>query len=79
MRRIFCLTLLLTLGMVYNAAGDQTVTGRLIRLEGNALTLIDLRSKNGTLVNKVKLTPNASQHLRDGDEIIFGDQKFTLE
>jgi hypothetical protein len=54
-------------------------THALIRLEGNALTLIDLRSKNGTLVNRVKLTPNAGQHLRDGDEIMFGDQKFTLE
>lgn len=54
-------------------------THALIRLEGNALTLIDLRSKNGTLVNKVKLAPNSGQHLRDGDEIMFGDQKFTLE
>ena len=54
-------------------------THALIRLEGNALTLIDLRSKNGTYVNKVHLAPNAGQSLRDGDEIMFGDQKFLLE
>lgn len=54
-------------------------THALIRLEGNALTLIDLSSKNGTYVNKVQLVPNTGQHLRDGDEIMFGDQKFVLE
>lgn len=54
-------------------------THALIRLEGNALTLIDLRSKNGTYVNKVPLDPNSGQSLRDGDEIMFGDQKFLLE
>lgn len=54
-------------------------THALIRLEGNALTLIDLRSKNGTFINKVQLAPNAGQNLRDGDEIMFGDQKFTLQ
>jgi hypothetical protein len=54
-------------------------THALIRLEGNALTLIDLRSKNGTFVNKVQLIPNTGQSLRDGDEIMFGDQVFTLE
>jgi hypothetical protein len=54
-------------------------THALIRLEGNALTLIDLRSKNGTYVNKVQLAPNAGKSLRDGDEIKFGDQIFILE
>lgn len=54
-------------------------THALIRLEGNALTLIDLRSKNGTFINKAQLAPNTGQSLRDGDEIMFGDQKFTLE
>lgn len=54
-------------------------THALLRLEGNALTLIDLRSKNGTFVNKDQLAPNTGQSLRDGDEIMFGDQKFTLE
>lgn len=54
-------------------------THALIRLEGSALTLIDLRSKNGTFVNKVQIVPNTGQHLRDGDEIMFGDEKFMLE
>jgi hypothetical protein len=54
-------------------------THALIRLEGNALTLIDLRSKNGTFVNNTQLAPNASRNLREGDMLRFGDQKFTLE
>ena len=54
-------------------------THALIRLEGNALTLIDLRSKNGTFINQAQLEPNTGQSLRDGDEITFGDQKFILE
>ncbi len=54
-------------------------THALIRLESNALTLIDLRSKNGTFINKVRMIPNTGQNLRDGDEIMFGDQRFILE
>jgi len=54
-------------------------THALLRLEGNALTLIDLRSKNGTFVNEIQLTSNSPQHLRDGDKLRFGDQKFVLE
>ncbi|TFG49762.1 MAG: FHA domain-containing protein [Anaerolineales bacterium] len=54
-------------------------THALIRLEGNALTLIDLRSKNGTFINNVQITPNSPQHLREGDEVRFGDQKFVLK
>jgi hypothetical protein len=54
-------------------------THALIRLEGYALTLIDLRSKNGTFINQIRMEPNAGQHLRDGDVIMFGDQKYTLE
>ncbi len=54
-------------------------THALIRLEGNALTLIDLRSKNGTFVNDIQLSPNTGQHLRAGDKVRFGDQKFILE
>ncbi len=54
-------------------------THALIKLEGNALTLIDLRSKNGSFVNGVQLNPHVAQHLRMGDELRFGDQKFILE
>jgi len=54
-------------------------THALIRLEGNVLTLIDLRSKNGTYVNQTKLMPNTAHYLRAEDQIRFGDQIFTLE
>ena len=54
-------------------------THALIRLEGNVLTLIDLRSKNGTFVNQTQLTPNTAHYLRAGDQIRFGDQAFILE
>lgn len=54
-------------------------THALIRLEGNALTLLDLRSKNGTFINDQQLEPNTAVRLRAGDEIRFGDVKFSLE
>jgi cell division ATPase FtsA len=54
-------------------------THALIRLEGNALTLIDLKSKNGTFINDSQVPPNTPQQLVDGDQIRFGDQKFTVE
>lgn len=54
-------------------------THALIRLEGNTLTLIDLRSKNGTFINNEQMTPNEAERLRAGDRIRFGDQKFTLD
>ena len=54
-------------------------THALIRLESNALTLIDLRSKNGTFINNSQVPPSTPQQLEDGDQIRFGDQKFTVE
>lgn len=54
-------------------------THALIRLEGNALTLIDLRSKNGTFINNSQVPPSTPQQLADGDQIRFGDQIFTVE
>ncbi len=54
-------------------------THALIRLEGNALTLIDLRSKNGTFINDFQVPPSTPQQLADGDQIRFGDQIFTVE
>ena len=54
-------------------------THALIRLEGKSLTLLDLNSKNGTVVNNTELTANIPQLLREGDEVRFGDQQFTLE
>lgn len=54
-------------------------THALIRLEGNVLTLIDLRSKNGTLINNSQVPPSIPQQLAVGDKIQFGDQIFTVE
>lgn len=54
-------------------------THALIRLEGKSLTLLDLNSKNGTVVNDTELSANTPQLLREGDEIRFGDQQFTIE
>ena len=54
-------------------------THALIRLEGNMLTLTDLRSKNGTFINNQQVVPNSAERLRSGDEIRFGDQKYILE
>jgi len=54
-------------------------THALIRLEANALTLIDLRSKNGTFINNSQVPPSTPQQLEDGDQVRFGDQKFTVE
>jgi len=54
-------------------------THALIRLEANALTLIDLRSKNGTFINNSQVPPSKPQQLEDGDQILFGDQKYTVE
>jgi hypothetical protein len=54
-------------------------THALIRLEGNVLTLIDLRSKNGTFVNQSQLEAHTPHYLRAGDKVRFGDQKFILE
>ena len=54
-------------------------THALIRFEGNVLTLIDLKSRNGTYVNQTKLEPNSAHYLRAGDQLRFGDQIFVLE
>lgn len=54
-------------------------THALIRLEGDVLTLIDLRSKNGTFVNQSQLPAHTPHYLRAGDRVRFGDQVFLLE
>jgi len=54
-------------------------THALLRLEDNDLSLLDLRSKNGTAVNNIDLAPSTPQYLREGDQIRFGDQNYTVE
>ncbi|MBI3763403.1 MAG: FHA domain-containing protein, partial [Chloroflexi bacterium] len=43
-----------------------------LTINGTSLTLTDLGSTNGSMVNSVKLQPNAPFQLNDGDEIRLG-------
>ena len=60
---------------------DSSVSGNHaeIEFENERFFLTDRQSKNGTFVNNIQLNPNTGQHLRVGDELRFGDQKFILE
>jgi pSer/pThr/pTyr-binding forkhead associated (FHA) protein len=49
------------------------------RLKDDELELVDLNSTNGTFVNEDQLTPMEPRHLRHGDTIRFGDQRFLFE
>jgi pSer/pThr/pTyr-binding forkhead associated (FHA) protein len=44
----------------------------LLHFERDQLTIIDLKSVNGTTVNRTKLAPNKPQVIRNGDEITLG-------
>jgi pSer/pThr/pTyr-binding forkhead associated (FHA) protein len=43
-----------------------------IELNDDALTLMDIGSRNGTFLNGQRIAPNQSRILRDGDEVRFG-------
>lgn len=45
----------------------------IIRRQMGALYVIDLGSRNGTLLNGIKLEPQLPTILRDGDEILLGN------
>ncbi|MGM9617016.1 trypsin-like peptidase domain-containing protein [Butyricicoccus sp.] len=42
------------------------------------ISLVDMNSKNGTFVNGIKCTPNASVVLKNGDIIVLSDEEFTF-
>ena len=48
-------------------------------VEDESFTVTDIGSTNGTLVNGVKLEPNAPKQIQPGDEITFGRTIFGLE
>ena len=50
-----------------------------LRVHDGSFHITDLDSKNGTFINQVQLAPNSGENLRDGDVIMFGDQKYTLK
>jgi hypothetical protein len=54
-------------------------THALVRLEDGDLSVLDLRSKNGTAVNQIDLTPSTPYILQEGDIVRLGDQNFTVE
>ena len=49
-----------------------------LRREGDAFTIIDLNSTNGTLLNNLPLTPNTSAALHDNAVIRIGDDSFGI-
>jgi pSer/pThr/pTyr-binding forkhead associated (FHA) protein len=48
-------------------------------LTGEKLEVIDLGSTNGTFVNEEQLEPNQPAVLKEGDQVRFGDQSFTVQ
>ena len=51
----------------------------IIKIGEEEYLIKDLNSTHGTFVNDIQLNPNVGQHLRAGDELRFGDQRFILE
>lgn len=72
----------LTVGKMKGKAGilleDGSVSRLHARLEagGEGVWIQDLNSRNGTLVNGEKLSPNETVPLNDGDRIQFGRERF---
>ncbi len=62
-------------------ANDPEVSRRHARLvfNGQSLTLTDLGSTNGTMVNGRRLAPQVPVLLNDGDRIAFGHQRLRVE
>ncbi len=50
-----------------------------ISVKDDGFTVTDLGSTNGTMVNGVKLEPNAPREVQIGDEITFGQTVFRIE
>jgi DNA-binding response OmpR family regulator len=51
----------------------------MFKISGDKLTLIDLGSDNGTMINGDKLEPNAPTEIHDGDIVHFGHLEVTLK
>lgn len=51
----------------------------LIRLDGNAVTICDLNSSNGTLLNGTRLEPSVHYPVRHKDEIALGLLEMHIE
>src|SRR5258708_6564355 len=50
-----------------------------IRLENDAVTIIDNKSSNGSTLNGVRLKPGQSYPLRHGDELVLGALAMQVE
>ncbi len=62
-------------------AGDPFVSGRHARFhaDGETVTVTDLFSTNGTMVNGKRLTPSEPMTLQEGDEISIGQGRYLFE
>ena len=49
-----------------------------LRFDGNSLSISDLNSSNGVLVNEIKLVGEESKLLHPGDRVTLGDVELTL-
>ncbi len=60
---------------------DQYCSGKHAELEvtEDSVTVRDIGSTNGTLINAVKIAPNAAVPLNPGDEVTFGQTPLILE
>lgn len=65
-------------GRVSIVLTDHSVSRMHARFEsvGNEICVVDLNSRNGTIINGKKLSPNESAALYEGDLIQFGRERF---
>jgi pSer/pThr/pTyr-binding forkhead associated (FHA) protein len=68
-------------GNTHVIAGDPYVSGRHaeIHAEPGQVTITDVGSTNGTMVNGTRITPNEPMRLLDGDEVAIGQGKYVFE
>ena len=68
-------------GNDYVISGDPYVSGRHaeLRADGPAVTITDLGSTNGTLVNGMRLAPSEPVELQQGDEVSIGQSRYVFE
>ncbi len=60
--------------ILYNKLVSKAHAYLEINATGEGCSLVDVGSKNGTLLNGSEITPNQAYPLADGDEISFGPE-----
>ena len=64
--------------IVLDDASVSRIHARFFSDGGPDLLLIDLNSRNGTMINDRKLAPNEAAKVESGDKIRFGRECFEL-